>query len=163
MVKRNFSFRGQADGGIFAAWENTIDIRTIVNGITGSISRDGNVKIDAVFGSALLIEETIRNMLLNAIKYTPPNGTVNLSMTEDDTYFIIEITDTGIGIPSDEKDKIFDEFYRASNARQVERDGTGLGLSISKEMIERHGGKMWVVSQEGQGSTFGFTLPKYIE
>ena len=141
----------------FAAVEERAEKKAI------SIGYEINVKKDTVFGSALLIEETIRNILLNAIKYTPPNGTVNLSMTEDDTYFIIEITDTGIGVPSDEKDKIFDEFYRASNARQVERDGTGLGLSISKEMIERHGGKMWVVSQEGQGSTFGFTLPKYIE
>ena len=154
--KERFSLK-QRVYDAFAAVEERADKKAI------SIAYEIDVKKDVVFGSALLIEEAIRNMLLNAIKYTPQNGTVNLSMTEDDTYFIIEITDTGIGIPSDEKDKIFDEFYRASNARQVERDGTGLGLSISKEMVQRHGGKMWVESQEGHGSTFGFSLPKYTE
>ena len=152
--KERFSLK-QRVYDAFAAVEGRAEKKGI------SIGYEINVKKDAVFGSALLIEEAIRNMLLNAIKYTPENGTVKLSMTEDDTYFIIEITDTGIGIPSDEKGKIFDEFYRASNARQVEKDGTGLGLSISKEVVERHGGKMWTVSVEGQGSTFGFTLPKY--
>ncbi|MHC4291395.1 MAG: sensor histidine kinase, partial [Planctomycetota bacterium] len=67
--------------------------------------------------------------------------------------------DTGIGIPAEEQDKVFDEFFRASNARKAERDGTGLGLSISKEIVERHGGTIWAASQEGRGSTFSFTLP----
>ena len=126
-----------------------------------SMNYEVHVKQDWVFGSSLLIEETIRNILLNAIKYTPENGTVSLSVSETNNHFVIEITDTGIGIPADEQDKIFDEFYRASNARKVERDGTGLGLSISKEVIERHGGTIRVVSEEGKGSSISFTLPKY--
>ena len=125
-----------------------------------SIDYEISVKKDALFGSPLLIEEAIRNIMLNAIKYTPENGTVNLFVTEDDAYFIIEITDTGIGIPSEETGKIFKEFYRASNAKKMERDGTGLGLSISKEVAQRHGGRIWASSHEGQGSTFTLTLPK---
>jgi signal transduction histidine kinase len=125
-----------------------------------SVDYEISVKKDTLFGSDLLIEEAIRNLMLNAIKYTPENGTVNLFMTEDDTDFTIEITDTGIGIPSEETDKIFQEFYRASNAKKMERDGTGLGLSISKEVVQRHGGRIWASSHEGQGSTFTLTLPK---
>lgn len=152
--KERFSLK-QCVYDAFSAVEEKAEKKAI------SIGYKINVKQDWVFGSSLLIEETIRNILFNAIKYTPENGTVNLSVTEDDTYFIIEITDTGIGIPPDEKDRIFEEFYRASNARRAERDGTGLGLSISKEVVERHGGTIWVALQQGRGSTFNFTLPKY--
>ncbi|MBC8393360.1 MAG: HAMP domain-containing histidine kinase [Deltaproteobacteria bacterium] len=139
----------------FAALEEKAKAKEI------AIDYEISVKNDTVLGSPLLIEEALRNLLLNAIKYTPENGTVSLSVTEDNTFFIIQITDTGIGIPNDEKDKIFDEFYRARNARKVEKDGTGLGLSISKEVVQRHGGTIWVASHEGAGSTFRFTLPKY--
>ena len=125
-----------------------------------AVSYEINVQKDEVFGSPLLIEEAIMNLLLNAIKYTPPNGSVSLSVNENTENIIIEITDTGIGIPADEKNKIFEEFFRASNAVKIQKDGTGLGLSLSKEVVERHGGKIWVVSELGQGSTFSFTLPK---
>ncbi|MDH4202611.1 MAG: HAMP domain-containing histidine kinase [Phycisphaerae bacterium] len=139
----------------FAAIEEKAEFKAI------SVTYEIYVKKDTVFGSPLLIEETLRNLLINAVKYTPENGTVSLYVTEDNTFFTIQITDTGIGIPSDEKDKIFDEFYRAENARKVEKDGTGLGLSISREVVQRHGGAIWVSSHEGTGSTFSFTLPKY--
>lgn len=141
----------------FAGLEETAEKKSI------SIKYEIDVKQDEVFGSPLLIEETIRNILLNAIKYTPANGQVILSATEDNAYYTIKITDTGIGIPPGEKEKIFDEFYRASNARKVERDGTGLGLSISKEVVRRHGGTIWVETHQGQGSTFSITLPKHKE
>ncbi|MEE8359491.1 MAG: ATP-binding protein, partial [Candidatus Omnitrophota bacterium] len=66
----------------------------------------------------------------------------------------------GIGIPNKDLPLIFDEFYRATNARKVEKDGSGLGLSIAKEVAERHGGKIWVESEEGKGSSFYIRLPK---
>ena len=65
-----------------------------------------------------------------------------------------------MGIPEDELSKIFDEFYRASNARAKEKDGTGLGLSIAKQIVERHGGEIWAQSQLGQGTTVEFTFSK---
>ncbi|MHC4949950.1 MAG: sensor histidine kinase [Planctomycetota bacterium] len=150
--KERFSLK-QCIYDAFAAVEIKAETKAI------SIDYEINMKKDTVFGSALLIEEAIRNMLLNAIKYTPKNGAVNLLATEDGDRYIIEIADTGIGIPAEEQDKVFDEFFRASNARKAERDGTGLGLSISKEIVERHGGTIWAASQEGRGSTFSFTLP----
>jgi two-component system phosphate regulon sensor histidine kinase PhoR len=115
--------------------------------------------IDQIYGNALLIEDTITNMLFNAIKYTPPEGTVLLNVKDRPSDILIEISDSGIGIPKNEIDKIFDEFYRASNAKKVERDGTGLGLSMAKEVIERHGGRIWVES-DSNGTTFSFTLPR---
>lgn len=115
---------------------------------------------DKVFGNQFSIEETITNLLLNSIKYTPTNGTVRVQVKDDGKTVLVEIFDTGIGIPENETDKVFDEFFRASNARKVERDGTGLGLSIAKQTIQRHGGNIWAESQEGKGTKIGFTLPK---
>ena len=73
---------------------------------------------------------------------------------------LVEISDTGIGIPVQEQKNVFDEFFRATNARRTERDGTGLGLSIVKHIVERHGGQISVDSEEGRGTTFRLTLPK---
>jgi signal transduction histidine kinase len=128
-----------------------------------NITLSSNIEptVDKVFGNQFSIEETITNLLLNSIKYTPSNGTVQLRVKDNGQMALIEISDTGIGIPASEIDKVFDEFYRASNARKVERDGTGLGLSIAKQTIERHRGKIWAESKEGKETKIMFTLPKY--
>ncbi len=127
-----------------------------------SLKLDSNVEpsVDKAFGDQFSIEETITNLLLNSIKYTPAKGAVLVSAKDNGDTLLIEIADTGIGIPRDEIDKVFDEFFRASNARKVERDGTGLGLSIAKQTVQRHGGNMWAESQEGAGTKISFTLPK---
>jgi len=113
-----------------------------------------------VSGDRLSIEETIMNLVLNAIKYTPKGGHVEASAVENSEHIIVSVKDDGIGIPEDEQAKVFDEFYRASNARAKERDGTGLGLSIARQIVERHGGQIWVASQLGEGTTIGFSLLK---
>jgi nitrogen-specific signal transduction histidine kinase len=127
-----------------------------------SITLNFNIDLsaDEIFGNQFSIEEVIVNLLLNAIKYTPANGTVEINAKDDGDYVLVEIADTGIGIPHEEVPKVFDEFYRASNAKEVEKDGTGLGLSIVKQIVERHGGKIWVDSQESVGTKFSFTLPQ---
>jgi signal transduction histidine kinase len=116
--------------------------------------------VGRIVGNQLSIEEMVTNLLLNSIKYTPENGMVGIDAEEHDGCIIVRITDTGIGIPIEEQGRIFDEFYRADNARRVEQDGTGLGLSIVKHIIERHGGEIRVQSEEGSGTTFTLTLPK---
>lgn len=116
--------------------------------------------VDKVFGNQFSIEEVITNLLINAIKYTPPNGAIDINAKENGDYVFVEITDTGIGVPKEELPKVFDEFYRATNAKKIEKDGTGLGLSIAKQIVERHNGTIWIESQEGVGTKFGFTLPK---
>jgi signal transduction histidine kinase len=115
--------------------------------------------VDQIAGEGVLIEETITNMLFNAVKYTPAGGRVGLEVKPDGDFVRVKITDTGIGIPEDALPHIFQEFYRADNARAVERDGTGLGLAFAKQVVERHGGRIWVENNPGGGSTFTFTLP----
>jgi signal transduction histidine kinase len=117
-------------------------------------------RIGMIKGAEIYIEETIANLLANSVKYTPRNGKINLKVSDRGNSVLIEIADTGIGVPKDELPKIFEEFYRASNAKEVEKYGTGLGLSIAKQVVERHAGKIWAESQEGEGSAFYIILPK---
>ena len=112
-----------------------------------------------VHGNGVAIEEAICNLLLNGIKYTSSPGRIDLVARVEGDHVLVTVSDTGIGIPESELPRVFEEFYRASNARQVEKDGTGLGLSIVKQIIERHGGWIGVQSREGAGSVFTFTLP----
>ncbi|MDD5595499.1 MAG: HAMP domain-containing sensor histidine kinase [Candidatus Omnitrophica bacterium] len=116
--------------------------------------------IDKIRGSKEHIQETLTNLLANSVKYTPHNGKINIVAEDKGNRILIEISDNGIGIPKAELPRIFEEFYRASNAKEVERDGTGLGLSIAKQIVEIHHGKIWVESEEGKGSIFHIELPK---
>ncbi|MHC4571849.1 MAG: sensor histidine kinase [Planctomycetota bacterium] len=116
--------------------------------------------VDKIFSNQFAIGEVVTNLLHNAIKYTPKNGEITVSVKNQDDFVLVEVADTGIGIPREELPRVFDEFYRATNARKIEKDGTGLGLSIVKQIIERHGGKIWVGSQVDIGTKFSFTLPK---
>jgi signal transduction histidine kinase len=115
-----------------------------------SIKATSNVEpgVDTIIGDKFSINEMLTNLLFNAIKYTPEGKTIHLEAKSYDTYFQVDISDTGIGIPAKELGSIFDEFFRASNAKNSERDGTGLGLSIVKQIIE------------GRGTTFSIILPK---
>ncbi|MBN2183113.1 MAG: HAMP domain-containing histidine kinase [Sedimentisphaerales bacterium] len=113
-----------------------------------------------VYGEPVLIEETLTNILFNAIRYTPGGGRISLTLREQGAEYVVRVRDTGIGIPPGQEEQIFEEFYRASNARKVERDGTGLGLSFAKQAIEKHGGKIWAQNNPDGGATFSFSLPK---
>jgi len=115
--------------------------------------------VDKIYGDSVSIEEMICNLLLNAIKYTGKGGTVQLYAEKIKDSVLIDISDTGIGIPKEEQIKVFDEFYRASNAKASVIDGTGLGLSIVKHIIDRHGGDIHVESMKDQGTIFKLRLP----
>jgi len=116
--------------------------------------------IDQIRGSKEYIQETLTNLLANSVKYTPRGGKIDIGASDKGNRILIEITDNGIGIPKNELPRIFEEFYRASNAKEVERDGTGLGLSIAKQIVKMHDGRIWVESEEGKGSKFLIELPK---
>ena len=99
----------------------------------------------------------LANLLSNAVKFAPPGGTVTVSVARHDSMARLEVSDSGIGIPANELDRLFGRFFRASTARSVA--GTGLGLSIAKSIAEAHGGTIVVRSEEGVGTTFTVELP----
>ena len=110
------------------------------------------------------LEQILINLLDNAIKYTPEGGKVTISAIEKNQREIqFSIEDNGIGIPKEDIPRIFERFYRVDKGRSQELGGTGLGLSIVKHLVQAHGGRIWVESQLGKGSTFYFTLPKRSE
>ncbi len=100
------------------------------------------------------------NLLSNAIKYTDVGGDIHISLSQDAAQVVGVVRDTGIGITAEDLPHVFSEFFRAQNARSVSRHGSGVGLAIVRRIIENWGGKIWVESTPGVGSTFTFTLPK---
>ena len=103
--------------------------------------------------------QVIDNLLNNAIKYSPDGGTVTVRLSEEQGYVKVSVIDEGLGISKSDAERLFERFYRVDKARSREQGGSGLGLAISKEVIELHGGQIWVESVEGKGSNFSFTLP----
>jgi len=99
------------------------------------------------------------NLLDNAAHYTLPGGTVTITITGSRQSVVVQITDTGIGIPAHQHEEVFTKFFRGDNASQVYTDGTGLGLFIAKEIIEAHEGKIWFESSSRTGTTFYVSLP----
>lgn len=104
------------------------------------------------------IERVFINLVGNALKFTPQNGKISISANRMNNTVQIDVQDTGFGIPQDDQEHIFDEFYRVDNTINQEVKGTGLGLALVKQIIEAHQGKIWVESKPAEGSTFSFTL-----
>ena len=114
-------------------------------------------------GNRELLEETLVELISNAVKYTPQKGKITVASHKVETgnTVRISVTDTGIGIPDESTLNIYNDFYRTENARRYTREGTGLGLSIAKTIITAHNGKLWVESKIDEGSTFFMELPVY--
>lgn len=167
------------DEGRFELKKKKIDLVKVLNSILGEMAvgiREKNLDLDwerpgkptRVDGDARRLGQVYRNLLSNAMKYSRPKGEILVRVfkkeLEEDgerkDYVVSQISDRGMGIPADEQPRIFDRFFRASNARASQVQGTGLGLPLSKEIVELHGGKIWFKSKEGEGSTFYFAIPK---
>jgi PAS domain S-box-containing protein len=104
--------------------------------------------------------QVLMNLIGNALKFTPNRGKVTIAVAKNSAAWMqISVTDTGPGIPAEEVNKVFGRFYQIGQAGTQKTQGTGLGLAISKALVEMHGGKIWVESEAGKGSTFSFTLP----
>jgi signal transduction histidine kinase len=110
-------------------------------------------------GSLETVEQILENLVSNAVKYTPDEGSVAVRFSKADGTVRIEVSDTGIGIPREDRARLFSEFFRAENAKAMEVVGTGLGLSIVRENIDKLGGRIVVESEEGAGSLFVVHLP----
>jgi PAS domain S-box-containing protein len=105
------------------------------------------------------IEQVLRNLLGNAIKYSPEGGTITVGGSGDEQQTLIWISDEGIGIPDRDLERIFERFYRVENEVTLNVRGAGLGLSVCQSIVEAHGGRIWAESAPGEGSTFYFSLP----
>lgn len=130
------------------------------------LAEDKNIELDCETQKAIEIEgdrarlkQVIVNLVDNAVKYTPPNGKVEVRVARRDDEAILEVSDTGIGIPDESLPHIFERFYRVDKARSRAVGGTGLGLAIVKSICAAHGGKVEVESLEGKGSRFRVEVP----
>ena len=141
-------------------------VNEVLNTIIGFSNKKGirihiNIQEDvpSIKGDKVKFKQIMFNLLSNAVKFTPENGRVVINAGLKNQHIQVAVSDTGIGIKPEDMDKIFEAFRQvdASYARRYE--GTGLGLTLTKRLIELHGGKIWVISDFGKGSTFTFTLP----
>ncbi len=109
---------------------------------------------------ALVVKEVMINLVANAIKYTPDSGKVSLTISPRPKDIIVEVSDSGWGIPKYSQDQVFSKFFRAHNVVKRETTGTGLGLYLVKGLLDALNGKIWFVSDQGKGTTFFFSLPR---
>ena len=127
------------------------------NGIT--LTHTVGPEVGVIRADERKVRQVIFNLLSNAVKFTPPGGHVDVSAFVADGMVEVAVTDTGLGIVREDHERIFEEFQQARDSSHGSREGTGLGLTLSRQFIELHGGRLWVESEQGAGSTFRFTLP----
>lgn len=146
-----------------------VDMKEVLRGVCESVQTlveqkrlDFRVEMDSpplwIRGDEEEIELLFSNLISNAIKYTPEEGRVGVKLIKEDRVIKVEVSDTGIGIPREDQEKIFQEFYRAPNAKKLIREGTGLGLPIVKRIVESYGGRIEVQSEPGKGCKFSCNL-----
>jgi len=128
-------------------------------GVTVSVTCGCPVEGVTVRGDRRQLVSAVSNLVDNAVKYTEPGGRVQLSCSEDGTDVEITVTDSGVGIPERDLERVFERFYRVDRARSRTTGGTGLGLAIVRHVAANHGGTVGVRSREGQGSVFSVRLP----
>lgn len=159
--------------GSFALSKASISMEGVVAEVAqfmNPLARDAQVLLTTEFSPSPLplvsadperVRQVVVNLVSNALKFTPPKGTVTVGLRPDKTHMLCVVADTGIGIAAENQARIFDKFEQVRAAGQAPRGprGTGLGLPICKSIVEAHGGKMWVDSEPGRGSRFSFTIP----
>ena len=157
------------DSGINKVEKSEVNIAEIINRAVTAVlpqatQKEISVEINVpktlvCYCDDIQIMQLVRNLVENAVKYTPSGGTVEVAAQESGSGHMIWVKDTGIGIPQGEVSRIFERFYRVDKARSRRMGGTGLGLSIVKDIVESHGGEIAVETQLGRGSKFIVTLP----
>ena len=148
---------------------HTVNVAALVNGCVESarlkaeskglhITVDMPEGIPSIRGDAIQLGEVLQNLVDNALQYTPSGGRIDVTAYSNGHEVIFTVSDTGIGIPESDLERIFERFYRVDAARSREAGGTGLGLSIARHIVDAHGGRIWVESAIGQGSRFRFSI-----
>jgi len=143
-----------------SALENAITLvreRAARHGITLQV--DVDPRLGEIGGDERKVKQVVLNLLSNAVKFTPEGGRISLKASRTDGTVEIAVADTGIGIAPEDQATVFEEFRQVGSDEARKQEGTGLGLTLAKKFIELHGGRIWVESELGRGSTFTFTLP----
>jgi two-component system, NtrC family, sensor kinase len=151
LEKAPFSLREALERGVAMVRE-----RAIRNGVQLSFEPDPQVEM--VEADERRIRQIVFNLLSNAVKFTPERGRVDVRSAQQNGEVLVSVADTGPGIAPEDQERIFEEFQQTGLGAE-QREGTGLGLALSKSLVELHGGRIWVESELGRGSTFTFTLP----
>jgi len=138
--------------------ESLASVRSLAEAKSHILESASNVP-RAVEADRLRIKQVLVNLLSNAIKFTPEGGRIGVDARVQGSAVVVSVSDTGIGIPPEEHESIFDKFHQVGATTKGVREGTGLGLAITKRLVEQHGGSISVQSKPRQGSTFVFTLP----
>jgi len=145
-----FALRDALESGLTIvrerAMRHRIELAAVVAADVGSIEADERK-----------VKQILYNLLSNAVKFTPDGGRVDVNVRAENGGIRVEVRDTGIGVAANDQERIFEEFRQAGRERS--REGTGLGLTLTKRFVELHGGRIWLESSPGKGSTFAFTLP----
>src|SRR6476660_7775428 len=131
--------------------------RAVKHGITLDVDVDD--RLGEYVGDERKIKQILLNLLSNAVKFTPEGGRISITANKTDNGAEISVSDTGIGIAPEDQPRIFEEFRQVGSDSTHKTEGTGLGLTLAKKFVELHGGRIWVESEVGKGSTFTFTLP----
>jgi signal transduction histidine kinase len=142
------------------ALENAVTLvkeRAARHGI--ALELDLDPRLGELVGDERKVKQVLLNLLSNAVKFTPEGGRISLKAGRTDGLVQIAVTDTGIGIAPEDQAAIFEEFRQVGSDETRKQEGTGLGLTLAKKFVELHGGRIWVESEPGRGSTFTFTLP----
>ena len=116
-------------------------------------------EVPSLSGDSARLAQLVDNLLSNAIKFTPADGRVSVRVTRSNGSAVLEVEDTGLGVPADEQERLFERFFRARSATENATPGTGLGLSIAKAITEAHGGSIGVTTDQGLGTCFRVELP----
>jgi signal transduction histidine kinase len=161
----------RADAGVLRLDFQPVEIKELLEEIGEQmkvVADDHIIGLDLILPEPVYVRgdrEHLRRLLLNlvdnAIKYTPADGSVTLSLDADTDWVSLKVVDTGIGLSKDEQKRIFSRFHRATETRSRDEKGVGLGLSIVRSIVEAHGGRIHVESAPGQGSTFTVFLPTH--
>jgi len=162
-------FAAQLQDGRLELERDDVDLTRVVSQAVESArprAEAGGVRLDTALADVPLVKgapdrlaQLLDNLISNAIKFTPPDGSVTVRLAAADGAVSIEVSDTGIGVPEAERERLFERFFRSQTALERQIQGTGLGLHISKAIVEAHGGRIGVDSNEGSGTTFVVELP----
>jgi heavy metal sensor kinase len=159
-------FLSKADNNIVELRRHWFDVNQLLKGIVERVRYQGLSLVEKYegnlefYGDSNILEQAFSNLINNAIKYTPPGGTVTVMTQKEDDSIKIVVSDTGIGIPENEIPHVFDRFYRVDKERSRKMGGTGLGLAITRWIVSAHNGKIIVKSTVGSGTDFIVTFPK---